>query len=326
MGTPKISVIIPCYNAEGTIGYALKSLQNQSYRDFEVIIVDDGSTDDTVQSIEKNKGQLQVHVFHQTNNGVSFARNLALEHSSGEYITFLDADDLYHPDFLKIMISEMKKNDCDMVISKYHMTSKILTEFEKQEYTRKELTKYQTFELYNNHRNEKVNFVNCIYRKEVIEKNEICFPTMYKYGEDAVFFLRYLAACQKKVIVTDAVLYEYVIRKESASHVRNYERVQVIEAFKYIAAFWCADPLFDKSIAEYAIDRAIWAQCKDFAYSGVLLDRLSLDYDVKSAMRNMSVNCEEFVVRVTAKMYLINKRVFAFVCLLYRVKQLLFGK
>lgn len=101
----KFSVIIPMYNSESTITKALDSVVNQTYRDFEIILVDDGSSDNTKQNIEaffKNK-EIVYKYLYQTNRGVSTARNRGIKEASGEYIAFLDSDDMWHPQKLEIV-------------------------------------------------------------------------------------------------------------------------------------------------------------------------------------------------------------------------------
>ena len=99
--TVKISVVIPCYNLGQYIEEAITSLLNQTFDDFEIIIVDDGSNDPkTVHLLRENKWP-KTRIFHIGNHGVSFARNFGIERSSGEFICCLDADDKYHPAFLE---------------------------------------------------------------------------------------------------------------------------------------------------------------------------------------------------------------------------------
>lgn len=91
---PRISVIIPVYNVEKYLERCIKSVQNQSYKNLEIIIIDDGSTDrSSIICDEFAQNDKRIHVFHQCNRGVSSARNLGLEKSTGSYIAFLDADD-----------------------------------------------------------------------------------------------------------------------------------------------------------------------------------------------------------------------------------------
>jgi glycosyltransferase involved in cell wall biosynthesis len=95
---PTVSVIIPCYNREHFLGGAIESVLRQSYRDFEIVVVDDGSTDGTAEVAARYEG---VRLVRQTNCGVSAARNAGLRESAGEYLVFLDSDDLLLPEALK---------------------------------------------------------------------------------------------------------------------------------------------------------------------------------------------------------------------------------
>ena len=95
---PRVSVIIPTYNCARFLGKTIDSALRQTYRDFEVILVDDGSTDDTQALMARYSDS--VHYVYQSNQGASAARNLAIGHSGGEFIAYLDADDLWSPEKL----------------------------------------------------------------------------------------------------------------------------------------------------------------------------------------------------------------------------------
>lgn len=92
------SIIIPVYNVEPYLKECLNSVLNQSYKNLEILIVDDGSTDNSGLICDSYCYDPRVTVFHQPNSGVSVARNTALDHASGEYIFFVDSDDFIHPD------------------------------------------------------------------------------------------------------------------------------------------------------------------------------------------------------------------------------------
>ncbi|PAF42810.1 glycosyltransferase family 2 protein [Helicobacter sp. 11S02596-1] len=106
---PSVSIIIPSYNTQSFIGDALESVISQSFSDFECLVVDDASTDGSVAIIKKyaKKDSRIIPIFLKTNQGVSQARNLALEQSKGRYIAFLDSDDTWEKDKLKIQIAFM---------------------------------------------------------------------------------------------------------------------------------------------------------------------------------------------------------------------------
>ena len=115
-----VSVVIPLYNKRASIEKTLHSLKAQTYTDFEVVIIDDGSTDESAEATRKVTG-LNIRLFRQQNAGVSAARNRGIAEAKGEYIAFLDADDDWHQDYLHTM-TEMATTypDCDVIASNYN--------------------------------------------------------------------------------------------------------------------------------------------------------------------------------------------------------------
>ena len=110
-----VSVIIPAYNREAFVEECICSLQAQTYQDFEVIIVEDGSTDSTPAICRKlAEADSRIKLFQGDHQGVSAARNLALEHAVGKYVFFLDSDDIIHPDLLGSLVEGMEKTDAPM--------------------------------------------------------------------------------------------------------------------------------------------------------------------------------------------------------------------
>lgn len=105
---PKVSVIIPAYNSEKTIRCTVESVLAQDYRDYEILVMNDGCTDNTVQILLEFKDKIQV--FHQKNSGVSVARNELLKKSQGEVIAFMDSDDVWHQKYLKCQMDALDSN------------------------------------------------------------------------------------------------------------------------------------------------------------------------------------------------------------------------
>jgi glycosyltransferase involved in cell wall biosynthesis len=108
---PIVSVIIPTYNAKALLVEAIDSVLSQTLTDFEVLVIDDGSTDGTAKAV-KAIDDSRVHYYYKDNGGASSARNVGLDKAEGQYIAFLDSDDLYTPDYLKTMVSALE-NDSD---------------------------------------------------------------------------------------------------------------------------------------------------------------------------------------------------------------------
>lgn len=114
----KVSVIMPAYNSELYIRESIDSVLAQSLTDFELIVVDDGSTDATAEIVQGVTDQ-RVRLIRQPNQGVSVARNTGLEAARGQFITFLDSDDLYYSDFLKTLYYLIQSNQTEMSFSNY---------------------------------------------------------------------------------------------------------------------------------------------------------------------------------------------------------------
>jgi len=106
---PTVSVIIPAYNAEKTILETIESLQKQTFTDFEIIVINDGSTDSTVELLSKIS-DLRLKVYTFPNGGLPVARNRGIEKATGEFITFIDADDLWTPDKLESQVTALQQN------------------------------------------------------------------------------------------------------------------------------------------------------------------------------------------------------------------------
>ncbi len=122
MNMGKVSIVMPCYNAAQYLDDAIHSLQAQTYDDFELLAVNDGSTDDTQSRLEKHAASdSRVRVFQQKNAGPSAARNTALRHVQGEFLGFLDADDVFLPDKIERQLSFLRQHpDVDLVYSDYY--------------------------------------------------------------------------------------------------------------------------------------------------------------------------------------------------------------
>ena len=116
-----VSIIMPVYNSEKYVSDAIESVCNQSYKNWELLIVNDGSTDQSSKIIDDYaKKDSRIKVFHRSNEGVSMARNYALDKCNGNYITFIDSDDVYHPERLKKMMQIFVQNpDCDIVFTRH---------------------------------------------------------------------------------------------------------------------------------------------------------------------------------------------------------------
>ena len=122
-----VSVVIPAYNSSTTIEATLQSVFNQTFRDFEIVVVDDGSTDATRQILERLQAtDSRLAVIHQSNSGVAIARNTGIKASKGAYIAFLDADDLWHPTKLEKQVAVLSQ--CPPDVAMVYCWSRLIDE------------------------------------------------------------------------------------------------------------------------------------------------------------------------------------------------------
>ena len=122
MRAPRVSVIIPAYNVDRFIGRAIESLQNQTLKDFELLVVDDGSTDRTGQVADRlAERDIRIDVIHTPNQGAAAARNTALDRARGEYVHFVDGDDWVEPTMLADLVRIADEGEQDLVIAGFYI-------------------------------------------------------------------------------------------------------------------------------------------------------------------------------------------------------------
>lgn len=202
----KISVIVPIYNAELYLDRCLKSIINNTYRNLEIICINDGSTDTSLNILEFYKeNDSRIIVISQENRGVSSARNKGLEIATGEYISFVDADDMIHPKFFTCLMSIMIESDADIVIGGYSRELKYGTE---QKIVAESLSRAQFMQR----RDCKTLVWGRIYKKNIIT---IRFDERSKI-EDADFNAALISINEKlKIMYTRVPLYFYFFRAGS---------------------------------------------------------------------------------------------------------------
>lgn len=207
-----VSIIIPVYNAEKYLDDCLTSVISQSYKDIEIIVINDGSTDNTREIVEKFKKQdNRIKVIHQENSGPSAARNRGMEESEGDYIQFVDADDVLNKHSTEIMMN--KCNGSDLVIGRIYERDNINKSNKKDSFNIKRdyLLSVENFvsvfpKLF---REKLINSpCNKLYDKRIIDRNNIKFPLKVNNGEDLVFNLQYIKASNRIKIIQD-IVYEY---------------------------------------------------------------------------------------------------------------------
>ncbi|MBQ6210565.1 MAG: glycosyltransferase [Prevotella sp.] len=218
---PIISIVIPVYNVEKLLRKCLDSILSQTFTDYELIIVDDGSADQSGKICDeyKEKDQRIVSVIHQENQGSSAARNAGLSLAKGKYLSFIDADDWVEPQYLQSMLDCAEREHADLVISSFIRES---TDYPAL-YNRnepKDLSKRAVVLGY--FTNLHAGLWNKLVLRELFVKNGIAFP-QYNYYEDMVVSTKITIAASN-IVYSDTPLYHYVVHDSSMTQLQNAEK------------------------------------------------------------------------------------------------------
>jgi len=235
-----VSIIIPVYNAEAYIEACVQSVVEQTYDNFELLLIDDGSSDDSPAICDRlaaSDSRIKVH--HQDNRGVSVARNAGKKYSEGQYLLFVDADDTMQPDMLQRMVKRIETAQAQIAVCGINIVSEagqvlFSRSVDEKEYSAEEaLRSFLLGQVFEN------GVWNKLFRKDLIEN--VDFVAGRRMNED-IFFI-YEAFCNvEKVATCGAVGYNYYERKGSASHSTFSDR-------------WFDNSYFAHKIYELTIDR-----------------------------------------------------------------------
>ena len=248
-----ISIIMPVYNSEKYISEAIESVCNQSYKNWELLIVNDGSTDYTSKIIDDfAKKDSRIKVFHRKNEGVSMARNFALNKVCGEYITFIDSDDMYHADRLKRMLQVFEQHEnCEIVFSRHKEFRGKLNTYEAND-SRKIVISDDDI-LVKVISDSKNHFVwNAMLKSEIAKKEKFA---PIRFAEDFCY-IRDCACHCRQMAVLDEVLYFYRRDNENAMTSHFFSEKYISDYMKLVENvydFCCdhslTDDFFKKMVA-----------------------------------------------------------------------------
>ena len=192
---PTVSIIVPVYNAEATISRCIESIINQEYRDFELLLIDDGSNDSSGTICDRYAAEdSRIRLIHKENTGVSETRNMALDLACGTYLQFLDSDDWITPNATRLFVEEAERYHCDMVISDfYRVVGKrvahkgdidddcVLTQEEFSAHMLQNPADFYYGVLWNK-----------LYRHDIVEKYHLRMNPEISWCEDFMFNLEYI--------------------------------------------------------------------------------------------------------------------------------------
>lgn len=215
-----ISIVTPMYNSANYIKQLLDSISKQTYKNFEIIIVDDGSTDNSVNIVNEYLSEtcIKYSITKQKNSGPSSARNTGIDLSSGEYIVFVDSDDVLHPDYLSELFAAVHLSNTELAFclsDNFYDFGKL--RFDLSTSNKKHINYYRPDDLAFRIAivSKKVGHWTCIYKKSLLDKHKIKYLTEYKYGEDTEFLVKYLSFVNTSIIEIPRKLYFQRLRKGS---------------------------------------------------------------------------------------------------------------
>lgn len=222
MNAPRVSMVVPVYNAESFLEKSISYLLNQTFADFELILVNDGSKDKSGEICDKYAlKDKRIKIIHKENGGAGSARNAGIEIAVGEYITFPDADDIVHNNMLEVVVNEITTKAVDLVIFSYEnicIEGETATIKNRNKLFNKTIIDNQVecrmlwFDI------RKINISqlntpwNKLYKLNIIKDNNIRFPDIRR-AQDAVFNLKYYDRISS-ISVIDEILYSYNVNDE----------------------------------------------------------------------------------------------------------------
>lgn len=243
-----ISIIIPVYNVTQYLNECIKSVVNQSYKDFECILIDDGSSDGSEIICDQWAQQdNRIRVIHQPNQGVSKARNKGIAEAQGEYITFIDSDDWIDSNYLNTLLQPIEEYNVDLVVCglQQHYSNGTFKNYSyktgiihiEQQDTNAFTDINKKFLLFGP--------VIKLYKRTIIQTHNIHFPPEYTYGEDLLFNYNYLEYV-KAVYIVDQCLYHYrIIGSGTLSSIKrinqfeiDYAQWNILKNFFYRKNLW----------------------------------------------------------------------------------------
>lgn len=252
---PKVSVIVPFYNVEGYIEKCLDTLVNQTLEDIEIILVNDGSKDNSILIAKKflENYPKKIVYLEKENGGLSDARNYGIPYAKGEYIAFLDSDDYVEKNMYEEMYALAKKENSDMVQCNFYW-----------EYIDKNKKKIGDMQKYSNKKElitkGRVEAWNKLIKREILENEEIRFPKGLRY-EDVEFTYK-LAPYLEKVSFIDKPFIHYIQRQNSISNSQNERTAEIFDILDNVIKYYKEKNIYEeyKNELEYIYVKTVFCR------------------------------------------------------------------
>lgn len=270
---PLFSIIIPVYNSQKTIKRTLLSVLNQTFSNYEIVVVNDGSTDSSLKVMEEFSRYSQVTLINQINAGVSAARNSGLQQASGEYVLFLDADDWVDDDFLMIFkqnLDTWSTESVDLIVG--NLNDGRVGKLSQSGFFSNEDIPYVLGEL---EMSDNIGYLhNKCYRRQILSELDLRFIEGISMSEDLLFNLKFFS-CISNFLVTQGSAYHYEDVAGSLSKQKvHYSELKVRKQF--------LTTLYDSIVDKYQGSNL------DYFLKGISKRVLALDMQIVTAMYHSS--------------------------------------
>ena len=225
-----VSIIIPIYNVEKYLEKCIKSIINQTYRNLEIILINDGSTDESANICEKYKNQDNRIVFiNKKNGGAASAKNEGLKVAKGDYITFVDSDDFIELDMIEYMVNTIKKYNSDIVQCNFTNLYKNTEKFKQDKIIEQKITSKDFLELFLTKWDSSL-FWNKLFKREVIEN------IFFKEGRciDDEFFTYKCVINSKNIVTSNKIVYNYRMRKSGVMKSESSQKQILKDRIDYL--------------------------------------------------------------------------------------------
>lgn len=315
---PEISVVVPCYNCAETIAQTVRSVTGQDFDDLELILVDDGSADETpalLQKLAAEDGRIRLH--RQSNAGVSAARNQGIRLCRGRYLLFLDGDDLLAPGLFRLIHEVMTATPADTLCFLFTRREEELVPVGQAPGTVEQTAVLPLLERLTFSKRD-VSFCNFVYDAQLLKSAGVLFTEGARYGEDWEFATKYLAHCSGAYLLKE---YGYFYRtvEHSVTRTVGYSQTDAISAAQRATDYLNAmrHPFADV-FAEYMYPRAAFSVAHRFGHSRnrELFNRLRREYDMEDVMRRMARNPHVDVKsKLAAAAWLVSPWLFYLICI-----------
>ena len=326
-----ISIIIPIFNAEKYLGACIDSVLAQDYQDFELLLVNDGSTDSS-EDICRKYDDRRIKYVYKENGGVSSARNKGLSIAEGEHVAFIDADDTIPANALSNLLHVLKDTSADMAIGSFNFQ---YGEIIKVHSSRLKPGCYKMKDLLGGFIDDGTlsgfligSVCGALYKKDIIKYNNIEFDPLVKNNEDGLFNFEYSLHSDRLAVISNCVyLYRQNPESSSSKRVQSYDYNQLVQD-RVENLTWDMDYYnYEKQMKARNVSLALWDILK---YPRSMRLKEGLNYisskvnskEVREGLKNLSFDKLSFYKKVFAYLIKMRASFFIFICVKYLIPKL----